>query len=140
MSAVIKIVKISHHTVEQSINVSGLGQLTLGLAMVAQGAQELGYATEREKELSDCDNELVQVKLLIKTLDGKSIGVNETEDGLEFVLQDLNCALTLESLRKIKQKYAKNAIIYEMKAKGYEKVKEERLPNGKIRIVVEKWE
>ena len=96
--------------------------------------------TEEEKELLNCDNEIIKVSLLIKTHEGKEIGVIEKNDSIEFVVQDLNCAVTLSALKKIKQRYAKHALLHELQAQGYSKVKEEKLPNGKVRMVVERWE
>ena len=140
MSAVIKIVKITHAKTFQAVNVNGLGMLTLGLACIAQGVKELDYAIEQEKELLNCDNELIKVALLIKTHEGKEIGVLEKDDSIEFVVKDLNCAITQKAIIKINQRYAKQALLHELQAQGYSKVKEERLPNGKIRMVVERWE
>jgi hypothetical protein len=140
MSAVIKIVKITHAKAAHAVNINGLGMLTLGLACIAQGVKELDYAIEQEKELLNCDNELVKVSLLIKTHEGKEIGVVEKDDSIEFVVKDLNCAITQKAIKKIKQRYAKHALLHELQAQGYSKVKEEKLPNGKIRMVVERWE
>jgi hypothetical protein len=140
MSSVIQIVKVTHSQVSQAVNVNGLGMMTLGLACVAQGVKELDYALEQEQELLNCDNELVKVNLLIKTHEGKEIGVIEKDNSIEFVVHDINCAITQNAIKKIKQRYAKQALLHELQSQGYTKIKEERLPNGKIRMVVEKWE
>lgn len=142
MSAVITIAitKITHANAAHTVNVSGFGMLTLGLACVAQGVKELEYAVELEKELLNCDNQLVKAALLVKTHEGKTIGINETEDGIEFIVHDINCAITQKAIKKIKQRYAKHALLHELQSQGYTKIKEEKLPNGKIRMVVEKWE
>ena len=126
------VVKISLKTSTQFIGI--------GLACVAQGVQELNYICEKEKELIDCDNNIKKVDLLIKTIDGKEIGAIQKEDGIEFVAKDLDCALTQDAIKKIRQRFSKYLVLHELKNKGYEKIKEERLPNGKIRMVVEKWE
>ena len=140
MSAIVKIVKITHAKAGNAVNVNGLGMLTLGLACIAQGVKELNYAIEQEKELLNCDRELVKVALLIKTHEGKEIGIVEKDDSIEFVVKDLNCAITQKAIKKIKQRYSKHALLHELQAQGYSKVKEEKLPNGKIRMVVERWE
>ncbi|MFA6235917.1 MAG: DUF1257 domain-containing protein [Bacteriovorax sp.] len=143
MSAVVKLIKITHiktANTAHSVNVSGFGMLTLGLACIAQGVKELDYAVEQEKELLNCDNELVKVSLLIKTHEGKEIGVIEKEDGIEFIVHDINCAITQKAIKKIKQRYAKHVLLHELQSQGYNKIKEEKLPNGKIRMVVERWE
>lgn len=141
MSAVItlKIVKITQAK-SAAVSVQGFGVLTLGLACIAQGVKELEYAMEQEKELLNCDDQLVKVALLIKTHEGKEIGVIENDDAIEFVVQDINCAITQQAIKKIKQRYAKHALLHELQSQGYTKIKEEKLPNGKIRMVVERWE
>lgn len=140
MSTVVNIIKVTHAKTAHAVNVNGFGMLTLGLACIAQGVKELNYAVEKEKELLNCDNELVKVGLLIKTLEGKEIGVIEKDDAIEFVVKDINCAITQNAIKKIKQRYAKHALLYELQSQGYTKIKEEKLPNGKIRMVVERWE
>lgn len=140
MSTVITIAKITHAKAAHAVNVSGFGMLTLGLACIAQGVKELDYAIEQEQELQNCDNQMVKVALLVKTQEGKKIGVNETVDGIEFIVHDINCAITQNAIKKIKQRYAKHALLHELRSQGYTKIKEEKLPNGKIRMVVEKWE
>lgn len=112
----------------------------VGLACLTEGIKELNYAYEKEGELVACDNQIHQVDLLIKTLEGKVIGVVEKEDGLEFIAKDLNCAITQAAIKKIQQKYSKYRMLHELQSKGYKKIKEEKLPNGSIRMVVEKWE
>ena len=77
-----------------------------------------------------------KVDLLIKTIDGRNWG-DSNPDGIEFITKDLDCAI-IKSIKKIKQ--GKYLVLHELKHKGYEKIKEERLPNGAIRMVVEKWE
>ena len=120
-----------------TVGATGLG---LGLGFIIAGVKELNYAYEKEKELICCDNKIHQVSLLIKTLEGKEIGVIQTKDGLGFIAKDINCAVTQAALKKIKQRYSKYAMIHQLQSKGYTKIKEEKLPNGSIRMVVEKWE
>lgn len=122
----------------KNFNASTTAGISLGMMCITEGIKELNYAYEKDKELVTCDNEIVKVKLLIKTLEGKEIGVVENEQGFGFVTRDVNDEVALAAIKKIRQRYSKQVILHEMRAKGYTKVKEEKLPNGKIRIVVEK--
>lgn len=126
---------IAKISMKNSVGVAGLG-----LACVTEGIKELNYAYEKEKELVDCDNKIHKVDLLIKTIEGEEIGVIQTEEGLEFVVKDVECAVSQAAIKKIKQRYSKYMLINELKQKGYSKIKEEKLPNGSIRMVVEKWD
>jgi hypothetical protein len=137
MSTIVKITNITHNS---GLGVQGLGMLTLGLACIAQGVKELNYTYEQEKELLNCDNQLMKVSLLIKTTEGKEIGVREIDNGIDFIVHDINCAITQNAIKKIKQRYSKHVLLHELQSKGYNKIKEEKLSNGKIRMVVERWE
>jgi Protein of unknown function (DUF1257) len=135
MSTIVKICKIS-----QNFGIETTSGISVGLACITNGLKELNYAFEKDKEILDCDNQIHKVKLLIKTLEGKQIGVIEDKEGLNFVVPDVNCAITQAAIKKIKQRYSKYVLLHELESKGYAKIKEEKLPNGKIRMVVEKWE
>lgn len=136
MSTIVKICNIS-----QNFALNQVAGISLGLQCIKNGLSELNYAYEKDKEMTiDCNNQIAQVQLLITTLEGKKIGVMETKEGLSFVIPDINCAITQAALKKIKQRYSKYILLHELESKGYAKIKEEKLPNGKIRMVVEKWE
>jgi hypothetical protein len=137
MSTIVKITKLHLNKAAESSTLNSMG---MGIALVSQGIKELNYAYEKEKELVDCDNNICKVDLLIKTLEGKEIGVIEDEEGIDFVVKDLNCTVTQAAIKKIRQRYSKYLMLHELKSKGYNKVKEEKLPNGSIRMVVEKWD
>jgi Protein of unknown function (DUF1257) len=134
MSTIVSICKIS-----ENFGIDTIGGVSLGLACITNGLKELNFAFEKDKEIVDCNNQIHQVKLLIKTLEGKLIGVVEDKEGLNFVVPDVNCAVTQAAIKKIKQRYSKYVLLHELESKGYAKIKEEKLPNGKIRMVVEKW-
>jgi hypothetical protein len=140
MSTVVKITKILQTNANQAVSVQGFGMMTLGLACIAQGVQELNYSLEKEMEIVNCENEIVKISLLIKTPEGQEIGVNQSADGIEFIVHDINCAITQNAIKKIKQRYSKYVLLHELQSKGYTKIKEEKLSNGSIRMVVEKWE
>ncbi len=53
---------------------------------------------------------------------------------------DENNTEAVESVRKVKQIYSRIKVINELKQKGYDKVKEQKLPDGSIRVVVQKWQ
>jgi hypothetical protein len=135
MSAVVSICKVS-----ENFGTEQFDGVSIGLTCITCGLKELNYAYEKDKQITTCDNEIKDVKLLIKTLDGKLIGLVEDKNGLNFIVPDINCQLTQAAIKKIKQRYSKYVILHELESKGYAKIKEEKLPNGKIRMVVEKWE
>jgi hypothetical protein len=137
MSAV---VAVSICKVPENLGIETTGALSIGLACITQGLNELNYAYEKDKEIVDCNNQIQKVKLLIRSLEGKQIGLVESKEGFSFIVPDVNCAITQAAIKKIKQRYSKYVLLHELESKGYAKIKEEKLPNGKIRMVVERWE
>lgn len=133
---------IVHCSVDMAKNLSpgSIAGLTIGVQCITSGLKDLNYAFEKNKQITDCNNQIIQVQFLITTLEGKTIGIVEEEKGYGFVVEDINCAITQAAIKKIKQRYSKYSLLHELESKGYAKIKEEKLPNGKIRMVVEKWE
>lgn len=127
-----------------SINVVCLIK-SMGLLM--QGVKELGLAVndlrEANKEirmLENCEGQKVEVDYVIKNEVGDKIGVRTNQEGnVEFVVQNDKSPTVKETVDKVTQAYARLKILDEVKRKGYKSVKEEKLANGSIRLVVEKW-
>ncbi len=96
---------------------------------------------EKEKRLmQNCHGEKVEVDFLIKNEIGEKIGVRQNKEGnYDFILEK-ETKTSKETVNKIVQAYARLKILNDVKNKGYRNVKEEKLPNGSIRIVVEKWQ
>ncbi len=46
----------------------------------------------------------------------------------------------VHSVKKVKQIYSRIKVLNDLKRKGYDKVKEQKLPDGSIRLVVQKWQ
>ncbi len=127
-------------TVCENMNLTEVNGVAIGMQCLTQGLKELNYAYEKEKEIENCHQEIIKVRLLITILEGKKIGVVENNGNVEFIVNDLNCEISKVAIKKIRQRYSKFAILHELESKGYAKVKEEKLANGKIRMVVEKWD
>ena len=140
MSLCVKITKITNSSLTKTAEAGTVNFLSVGMSLMTQGIQELNYSYEKEQEMVDCDNQVKNVDLLIEVLDGKKVGVVEEEDGFSFYAEDINCSVTNDAIKKIRQRYSKNVMLHEFRSKGYKKVKEEKLPNGSIRMVVERWE
>lgn len=46
----------------------------------------------------------------------------------------------VDTVKKVKQAYSRISVLNELKKKGYDKVKEQKMPDGSIRLVVQKWQ
>ncbi|MBF0301106.1 MAG: DUF1257 domain-containing protein [Oligoflexia bacterium] len=126
-----------------AVNLTGnaIGVVGVGMALLTSGICELNYACELNQQIQNCEGKIIAVDLLIKNLQGEKIGIKVNHEGnAEFILEDLKSISALESIRQIKQRYSKNKVLHELQQSGYKNIKQEKLANGNIRIVVEKWE
>jgi Protein of unknown function (DUF1257) len=116
---------------------------TISAAALEAGAmQETITVREEEDEIVDCVGKRIPVDLVLENAQGDRIGVKASQDGrtpLEFVFRDEQSATARQTIDRIRQAYARLQVIDQLKKKGYQQVKEERLPNGSIRLVVQKW-
>lgn len=111
------------------------GVVELGLAV-----QDLRDAQKEVRELENCEGQKVQVDYVITNEVGEKIGVKMSNEGnAEFVVNNDKSPTIKRTLDRVTQAYARLRILDEVKRKGYQKVKEEKLPNGSIRLVVERW-
>jgi hypothetical protein len=116
-------------------------ELVAGLVDSLFGAiQELRLARKELKELEDCHGKRVAVDYVIENQQGEKIGVRANEAGnVEFIPQKPQSKSTQETINQLKQTCARLKVLDEVKRQGYQKVKEEKLPNGSIRLVVQRW-
>jgi len=130
-----------------SINVTCM---MASMKLMMEGLTELGEAlsiedvrhkANAEASVENCAGEKVKVDYVLKNKTGDRIGLraNPKTNAVEFVAKDLEKASVKESVSAALQAYSRIKILNEVKSKGYGKVKEEKLPNGSIRLVVEKW-
>jgi hypothetical protein len=99
-----------------------------------------------ENEIVDSVGQRIACDLVFENAYGDVIGVKEPPavDGkaqpLEFIHVNPKSKTSLETLDRVRQAYARLEVLNELKNKGYKQVKEEKLANGSIRLVVQKWQ
>lgn len=124
--------------------------VVLSIQLLVDGIRELSEAmqvedvrqkTGAEAQVENCHGQKVKVDYVIRNKAGDRIGVRENKETkqVEFIAKDENKASVKETVNQATQAYARLKILNEVKARGYGKVKEEKLPNGAIRLVVERW-
>ena len=119
----------------KSVELLVKGVVELGLAV-----KDLRDAKKEIRELENCQGEKVQVDYIITNEVGDKIGVKTSKEGnAEFIVQDDKSPTVKNTIDKVAQAYARLKVLDEVKRKGYQKVKEEKLANGSIRLVVERW-
>jgi hypothetical protein len=104
---------------------------------------ELKY--EEMKTISEESGVVAKVDVLIKDPNGREIGLQKTDKGTYRIIADCK-GLTSEQLKvqqkfvnKIKQKYAYNKVVTELKKQGYIIAEEEKVANNTIKLVARKW-
>ena len=124
--------------------------VVLSIQLLVDGIRELSEAmqvedvrqkTGAEAQVENCHGQKVKVDYVIRNKAGDRIGLRENKETkqVEFIAKDENKASVKETVNQATQAYARLKILNEVKARGYGKVKEEKLPNGAIRLVVERW-
>lgn len=116
-------------------------ELVAGLVdSLLDAVKELRLARKEVKEIEDCHGKRVAVDYVIENQQGENIGVRTNEAGnVEFIPQQPQSKTTQATINQLKQTCARLKVLDEVKRQGYQKVKEEKLPNGSIRLVVQRW-
>lgn len=107
--------------------------------LLADALRELRVARRELRELVDARNERHAVDYVIEAEAGRRIGVREKGDQTEFVVVG-DPAAVQPTLDRVRQAYARIKVIHEVKRQGYRIAKEERLPDGSLRVVVQRWQ
>lgn len=111
------------------------------LALLLEGIKQLGLVAQEWRELSDHPGQKCKVDYVVQNEQGDQIGLRLNKNGpVEFIVENPEKKSVQETLGKVKQMYVRLKVIDEVKRKGYQQVKEEKLPNGSIRLVVQKWQ
>lgn len=106
---------------------------------------ELQARYEEEKTMAASSGVRHQVDVVIKGPRGEDIGLIKTKKGDYQFVADTK-GLTKEQLKaqqafinKIKQKYAYNKVVGELKKQGYVIAEEQKVQNNTIKLVARKW-
>jgi hypothetical protein len=112
------------------------------LTSLLEAFAELQCVREEIKRLETSLGEVVDVEFTVRTQEGERIGVmrNAETKTYELVAQNCGSENALKAMNKVRQTYSKIKVMNELRSKGYQLAKEERLPNGKVRLVVQKWQ
>lgn len=118
----------------------GIDLAIVSLASLIEAVKDLNLAREELKQLEDCKGVQRKVDFVIVNEVGERIGVAQTAEGqVEFVTQKAESKTAAATINQVKQAYARLRILDEVKRKGYQQVKQEKLADGSIRLVVQKW-
>lgn len=122
-----------------SVMVDGVGFLFEAFRELNAAQEELDYLNElaydeEGEELDEWEAEIELIKnapIRVKKSKDKEICVEPVDESNEQAIQ---------SVKQVKQIYSRIKVLNELKQKGYDKVKEQKMPDGSIRLVVQKWQ
>lgn len=101
--------------------------------------KEINLLETKVREMSVA-NQLIQVDSVIATESGSKIGIQNVGSNEVKIVYDKEDKNAVELANIVRQRISRLQILDAVKGKGYRKVKEEKLANGSIRLVVERWQ
>lgn len=117
----------------------------IDLIELKKALSELELKYERVKSVEDSAGITHKVEVAIKDPNGRVIGLEKNKDGSYQFVSDSK-GLTRQQLKqqadfinRIKQRYAYNKIIKELKGQGYIIAQEQKVENNTIKLVARKW-
>lgn len=112
------------------------------VGLLLEGIRQLGLAVKEIQEFRH-GTKSCNVEFVVQDEHGIEIGIQKTADNqLQFLVDDKKADLKngIDTINKIKQVYSRAKVLSELKKKGYQSVKEEKLPDGTIKLVLSKWQ
>jgi hypothetical protein len=111
------------------------------LQTLVQACSELALATRELKRLETTTGEILEVDFVVENKHGDKIGVKQTQSGeIKLMAADAQSVTACKTIDQMRQGYARIKIMEEVKRKGYQLAKEERLADGTVRMVVQRWQ
>jgi hypothetical protein len=112
-----------------------------GIKLLVCGINDLKYAIENKKKIKTTEGVERDVDFVVENNQGDQVGIHTNKDGnVEMIQVNCNSETSKEMVNKMKQAYAKLKVLQEAKKRGYKELKEEKLADGSVRIVVQKWQ
>lgn len=115
--------------------------MIVSIELLGVALTELDLVLREIKDLREERRKLEGAEHAFRTQSGELVGVRKTKAGpLEFVVSNAHGIDVEQTLDRVKQAYARVKVLDEAKRKGYRSVKEEKCPDGTIKLVVERWQ
>lgn len=123
----------------------GIDLLIMSVGALMAAVSDLKVAHEQKKQMRTHDGNTHAVDMVIKDENAREIGFQKQKDGTYKVIADAT-DLTQSQVKKqqqlinkVKQRYAYNMVVQELKKQGYQVAEEKPAEKGAIKLVVRKW-
>jgi len=115
------------------------------IAYLIKSMIDLGRQYKEISSMQTAGGKIYKVDLVVKDENGRDIGFQKTEKGDYKILADSG-GLNAQQLKKqqdfikqIRQRYAYNSVIDQLKKQGYVIAEEEKVQDNTIRVLARKW-
>lgn len=115
--------------------------LISGMAGLVQAIAEAGLESRREKAFRSEDGTVHAVDLVVRDEAGTEVGVavDRQSGRASFVTREKDPRRGTALANRVAQRYAYSRVMEELKRKGYQVAREEKQPDGSIRVVAQRW-
>lgn len=112
-----------------------------GVAALLQAIAEAGAEYRAQKKLQTTDGKTHQVDYVAADQSGAEVGlkVDEKTQQVTFVPADCQAGRGKALAGRIAQRYAYSKVTEELRRKGYQVAKEEKLADGTVKVVLARW-
>lgn len=128
---------------------SSHGGITLvirSIALLIKAITELNLAVQEMKQIKTADGRVYSVDLVVKDENNRSIGFQKQADGTYKVIAD-SSGLSARQLKqqqrfinRIKQRYAYDTVLQELKKHGYQVTEEKKIQEDTVKLTARRWQ
>jgi hypothetical protein len=117
----------------------------LDLLELKRALKDLEIQYQEMQKMTTCDGKVHSVDVVMRDPSGATVGLQKNQDGTYgFIADEKNLSAAQKKkqaafLNKIKQKYAYNKVVNELKSQGYLIAEEKKLDNNTIKLTARKW-
>lgn len=122
-----------------------IGLTMNSLILLIEAIKELNAVSQEKARMKTSDGIMHNVDVMVKDENNRNIGFEKQKDGSYAVVAD-SAGLTDQQLKKqnefinkIRQRYAYNAVLNELKKKGYQLAEEKKEGKNTIKLVARRW-
>jgi hypothetical protein len=118
-----------------------IGLVIEGMAALVQAIKEAGLEARREKSFRTEDGRTHAVDLVVSDESGTQVGVavDQRTGRASFVTREKDPRRGTALANRVAQRYAYSRVMEDLKRKGYQVSREEKQPDGTIRLVAQRW-
>jgi len=115
------------------------------IASLMQAINDLNAACQEKAKMKTSDGAIHNVDVLVKDENNRNIGFKKQKNGSYTVIADsaglnpIQLKKQNEFINKIRQRYAYNMVLNELKKKGYQVAEEEKQEKNTIKLVARRW-